>query len=61
MTLTLFWPGMEVDMELNLMLLSFARQLPFSRPGPLRRGRGGPLTLHPVPAVSLKLEPFVGG
>ena len=48
-------------MELNLMLLSFARQLPFSRPGPLRRGRGGPLTPHPVPAVSLKLEPFVGG
>jgi hypothetical protein len=43
-------------MEVDAMLLRFARRLPSSRPGPLRQGRNGSVTPHPVPAVPLKIE-----
>ena len=39
-----FLPDMEPGMEIDWMLLWFARRLSFPRPGPLRQGRNGPLT-----------------
>ena len=51
---------MEVDMDIDSMLLSFARQLPVPAPGLCAGGATALLHPDPVPAVSLKLEPDVG-
>ncbi len=56
----LFWPGMEVDMELDSMLLFFGRRVPFFPPRAAAPGaRRPPLAPHSVPAIALKLEPCV--
>ena len=47
-------------MDIDSMLLSFARQLPVPAPGLCAGGATALLHPDPVPAVSLKLEPDVG-
>jgi hypothetical protein len=52
---------MEPGMEIDLMLLWFARRLPFSpAPGLCAGGATAPLPFNTVPAVPLKIEPTGG-
>ena len=56
-----FLPDMEPGMEIDWMLLWFARRPPFSSaPGLCAGGATALLRPHPVPAVPLKIDPKGG-